>query len=141
MKVPFKRIGLPSPFSPHVGSQEYLRMQHGVTEDGILNVIAPLLNARGERFPIARIATVKDENSFLEQASSIRPYESVFGYEMEKFTATTIEGSVFLRDGEFINMTNSTNLVFRQITSPPCFRENQNSRHWQIARLYREKTT
>jgi len=41
--VPFKRIGLPSAFSPYIGSQEYLQELHGLTEDGILKVLEPLL--------------------------------------------------------------------------------------------------
>jgi transketolase len=39
MKIAFKRIGLPCFFSPYVGSQEYLRAQHGLTEEAILNCL------------------------------------------------------------------------------------------------------
>ena len=42
-KVPFKRIGLPPSFSPHIGSQEYLQKQHGLSEEGILKSVADLL--------------------------------------------------------------------------------------------------
>jgi len=45
VKVPFKRIGLPSSFSPYMGSQEYLRAQHGLTEDAVLKVVAQLLES------------------------------------------------------------------------------------------------
>ena len=42
-KVPFKRIGLPSSFSTYVGSQEYLRLQHGLTDESIIKSILLLL--------------------------------------------------------------------------------------------------
>ena len=41
--VPFKRIGLPSAFSAHIGSQEYLRSQSNLSPDGILNALESLL--------------------------------------------------------------------------------------------------
>jgi transketolase len=41
--VPFKRIGLPSSFSPHVGSQECLRAKHGLTEESIMRCLELLL--------------------------------------------------------------------------------------------------
>jgi transketolase len=43
IKVPFKRIGLPSSFSTHVGSQEYLRLQHGLTDESIIQSLLLLL--------------------------------------------------------------------------------------------------
>jgi len=43
VKVPFKRIGLPSSFSTHVGSQEYLRLQHGLTDESIIKSLLLLL--------------------------------------------------------------------------------------------------
>jgi transketolase len=45
ISVPFKRIGLPSAFSSHIGSQEYLRSQSNLSPDGILNALDPLLAA------------------------------------------------------------------------------------------------
>lgn len=41
--VTFKRLGLPSVFSSHVGSQEYLRAQYGISEEGILQSLEPLM--------------------------------------------------------------------------------------------------
>ena len=35
-RVPFKRLGLPSRFSPHVGSQEYLLAQHQLAVDDVI---------------------------------------------------------------------------------------------------------
>ena len=42
-QVRFKRLGLPSSFSPHVGSQEYLREQHGLSDTGIERSVRRLL--------------------------------------------------------------------------------------------------
>jgi transketolase len=42
-KVTFKRIGLPSSFSPYNGSQEYLLAQHGLTDESLLKRLEPLL--------------------------------------------------------------------------------------------------
>ncbi len=43
LRVPFKRLALPSAFSSHVGSQEYLRAQYGLSAEFILNSVEPLL--------------------------------------------------------------------------------------------------
>lgn len=47
LRVPFKRLGLPSAFSSKVGDQEYLRATHGLSEDGILNSLKPILDLIG----------------------------------------------------------------------------------------------
>lgn len=43
IKLPFKRIGVPSGFSPHIGSQEYMQECHGLTETGIAKSVASVL--------------------------------------------------------------------------------------------------
>jgi transketolase len=43
VKVKFKRIGLPSAFSPRVGSQQYLEAQNGLDEEGVLRVVGEVL--------------------------------------------------------------------------------------------------
>jgi len=43
LSVPFRRIGLPSAFSSHIGSQDYLRSQSNLSPAGILNALEPLL--------------------------------------------------------------------------------------------------
>lgn len=45
LQVPYKRLGSPPIFSPHVGSQDYLLAQHGLSEEGILRSLEPLLQA------------------------------------------------------------------------------------------------
>jgi transketolase len=48
VKVPFKRLGLPPAFSPHIGSQEYMLERHGLTGQGIAkNVAAALRTVSG----------------------------------------------------------------------------------------------
>ncbi len=42
-RVAFKRIGLPSAFSPHFGSQEYLQDRHGLTEEAISKCVAGMM--------------------------------------------------------------------------------------------------
>jgi len=41
--VKFKRIGLPSAFSPRVGSQQYLEEQNGLTEEPVFQTVEALL--------------------------------------------------------------------------------------------------
>jgi transketolase len=43
IKVPFRRIGLPSAFSPHIGSQEYMQERHGLTGEAIAKSVAGAL--------------------------------------------------------------------------------------------------
>jgi transketolase len=42
-RVPFRRIGLPSAFSPRVGSQQYLEAQNGLDEASIVRAAETLL--------------------------------------------------------------------------------------------------
>ena len=42
-KVPFKRLGVPAAFSPHIGSQEYMRERHGLTPEAIAKTIENIL--------------------------------------------------------------------------------------------------
>ena len=44
LRVPFKRLGLPSEFCSTVGSQEYLRAAYGLSGDGILKSLKTLLD-------------------------------------------------------------------------------------------------
>jgi transketolase len=43
LPVKFKRIGLPSAFSPRVGSQQYLEEQNGLDEEGVLRGVEAVL--------------------------------------------------------------------------------------------------
>jgi transketolase len=46
VKVPFRRIGLPSAFAPRVGSQAYLEEQNGLTEEPVLRAVERVLERR-----------------------------------------------------------------------------------------------
>jgi len=43
-RVRFKRLGLPSIFSSHVGTQEYLQTMYGLDADGVLESLKPILD-------------------------------------------------------------------------------------------------
>jgi transketolase len=43
VRVPFRRIGLPSSFSPHIGSQEYMREKHGLDVDSLVRTLEELV--------------------------------------------------------------------------------------------------
>lgn len=43
LRVPFKRIGIPSAFSSDIGSQEYLRAHCGLSAECLLSTLEPLL--------------------------------------------------------------------------------------------------
>jgi transketolase len=42
-RIPFKRIGVPPAFSPHIGSQEYMQDCHGLTPDAIARSVENIL--------------------------------------------------------------------------------------------------
>ena len=48
-KVPFKRLGMPSAFSPHIGSQAYLLRQHGLNDEGVARTVQATLSASTSR--------------------------------------------------------------------------------------------
>jgi transketolase len=44
LKVPFKRLGVPNAFSPHIGAQDYMLAQHGLSPDAVAQSVRNLLN-------------------------------------------------------------------------------------------------
>lgn len=42
-RVPFRRIGLPSAFSPHIGTQEYMQAQHGLDAESLTRQLVVFL--------------------------------------------------------------------------------------------------
>ena len=42
-RIPFKRLGAPSAFSPHIGSQEYMLARHGLNDEGVVHTILETL--------------------------------------------------------------------------------------------------
>jgi transketolase len=49
IKVPFKRMGVPSGFSPYIGSQEYMLERHGLTDGAIAKSVAGVLRTVASR--------------------------------------------------------------------------------------------
>jgi transketolase len=45
-RVPFKRFGMPSAFSPHIGGQEYLLKQHGLNDVSLCAAVIAMLDGR-----------------------------------------------------------------------------------------------
>ena len=64
-------------------------------------------------FPISTLRDdIRDYDTFQKKASSLRPYEPIFGYHLEEFTPLTHPGPVSeITDGYF-NITNPASLVF-----------------------------
>jgi len=50
-KVPFKRIGMPPIFSPHIGSQEYMLQSHGLNEEAVAAVLLKLYRSKKTAHP------------------------------------------------------------------------------------------
>jgi len=48
-KVPFKRLGMPSAFSPHIGSQQYLLAKHRLNEQAVAESLRDLLASAARR--------------------------------------------------------------------------------------------
>jgi transketolase len=42
-RIPFKRLGMPSIFSPHMGAQAYMLEQHGLNDEGVARTIEATL--------------------------------------------------------------------------------------------------
>ena len=66
----------------------------------------------GEVSPITEIANIDVWQGFGEGKSSIKPYEPIFGYELEAFMPQIHLGSVLETEGDYFNMTNPASLVF-----------------------------
>ena len=66
----------------------------------------------GNRFPVEGIMDELDANAFLNMASSLRPYEPIFGYHLEFFKPQYKVGNVMLVSEGYFNFTNPTGYVF-----------------------------
>jgi hypothetical protein len=66
----------------------------------------------GSRFPVIYIGDISPWVGFSEYASSIKPYEPIFGYKLEEFNHQIRFGSVFETENGYFNMTNPESFVF-----------------------------
>lgn len=71
----------------------------------------------GKIFPVTEIAEVDVWQGFSENASSIKPYEPIFGYRLEEFNPEVHPGSVFETDDGYFNMTNPAGFVFPDVNN------------------------
>jgi len=85
-----------------------------------------------EKLQIRKIGKIEEINTFTEGASSLLPYEAIFGYGLETFAAEIIEGPITLTDGEFLNMTNPYSLVYSEDHSFKRFTKDQ----YQMMKLF-----
>jgi hypothetical protein len=69
----------------------------------------------GGTFPVTHIEAINPRVGFVESASSIMPYEPIFGYRLEEFKPHIHLGSVFEEDHGYFNMTNPESLVFPEL--------------------------
>jgi hypothetical protein len=71
----------------------------------------------GGIFPVTQIAEINPRVGFIENATSILPYEPIFGYRLEEFEPQIHLGSVFEEDRGYFNMTNPESLVFPELNN------------------------
>ena len=75
----------------------------------------------GDRLEITTVIDGDDAAALLARASSLRPYEPLFGYANETYAPRIHAGDVHdARDG-FLNMTNPASLVFPEINGVRAF--------------------
>jgi transketolase len=48
-RIPFKRLGMPSIFSPNIGKQEYILARHSLNDEGVVRTILATLNSTSSR--------------------------------------------------------------------------------------------
>ena len=70
----------------------------------------------GERFAVAQVIAASDAEALSAHASSLQPYEPLFGYANEAFAPQVQPGDVRLIDGGYLNMTNPVSLVFPKLS-------------------------
>jgi hypothetical protein len=69
------------------------------------------------RFDVTDITDGSGWEGFSAHSSSYRPYEPVFGYELEGFAPEIHPGKVFEVSDGYFNMTNPASLVFPEINN------------------------
>lgn len=70
---------------------------------------------QGETFPIDHVDDINDQRVFDDRASNLKPYEVLFGYDLQTFKTTVEIGPAReIRDGYF-NMTHPAGLVYPEI--------------------------
>jgi hypothetical protein len=87
---------------------------------------------QGETFPIESIADINDQRVFDDRASNLRPYDTLFGYNLGTFQATIEVGPARqIRDGYF-NMNNPAGLVYPEANDSAPWRQIPASQSEQL---------
>jgi hypothetical protein len=75
-------------------------------------------NIRGGNIsPVTAVADIDVWQGFSEGESSFKPYEPIFGYDLEAFRPLIHLGSVFETEAGYFNMTNPASLVFPDVNN------------------------
>ena len=69
----------------------------------------------GEQGPVVRIADLYDVDAMSHRASSLHPYEPLFGYYLETFKPAIHVGDIDEEQDGWFNMTNPASLVFPEL--------------------------
>ena len=76
----------------------------------------------GDTFPVDNIQTeLRDQRVFDQHASTLTPYEVLFGYGMRSFRPTLIPGSIYDIRNESYNMNDPSGFVFGEINGSKPF--------------------
>jgi hypothetical protein len=81
---------------------------------GLSNILHKDIH-NGRILPVTDIEDIDVWRGFAEDASSIKPYEPIFGYKLEEFNPEIHLGSVFEQENGYFNMTNPAGFVFPEI--------------------------
>lgn len=66
----------------------------------------------GEQFYVSEVQEVTDNMVFASQASSLHPYEPIFGYALEDFATKLEPGSIYDEENGTYNLTDPRSLVY-----------------------------
>lgn len=70
------------------------------------------MSRKGEHFFVAEVVDVFDYQVFSNHATSLFPYEPIFGYHNEEFLTKLKPGSIYLEEDGYYNLTNPRSLVY-----------------------------
>lgn len=70
---------------------------------------------QGETFPIDHVDDINDQRVFGDRASNLKPYEVLFGYNLQTFKATVEIGPAREVRAGYFNMTNPAGLVYPEV--------------------------
>lgn len=79
----------------------------------ITQTLTDYQNAKaGEDFYVSDVMEVTDNMVFTSHATSLYPYEPIFGYDLEAFLTRLEPGSIYREENQTYNLTNPRSLVY-----------------------------